>query len=659
MKPLTLFEMWYGRDEPPPEVIELKAGQLHAEFQEGDLRYIRYADQELIRRIYVGIRDVNWNTIPAEITNLAIDSADDRFQIHFDALHHDGPLTFRWHASIVGKPEGIIEYALDGVAESDFRYCRIGFCVLHPVEGIAGSPYRALTLDGTVSGVLSELIEPQRIENGLEIEMFPSFTSLTVDMPSGISITTAFEGDLFEMEDQRNWTDGSFKTYCTPISLGYPHNAAAGQAFHQKVTVKAALPKDTKRAKQYEDQQTIGLFLGDTTDLPLPRIGFGMASHGQEMGERETELLSRLRPDHLTAELHFQDASWLADLERAIATAKQIGAALELAVFLADDSEGALQTLKSRICGVRVARVIVFHETEAAVGTTSPRWMQLVREHLSDVLPGTQFLGGTNGNFAELNRQPPEITVMDGVSYTINPQVHAWDERSLVEAIEGQRDTVVTARSYCDGLSICVSPITLKPPFNQAASEEEAPQDPNELPAAVDQRQISLFAAAWTVGSIGSLALAGPHAITYYQTTGWRGLMETAEGSLLPLKFRSFPGMIYPVYWVFAFLADAKGATVLRLNSARPLLVAGLAFRKNRRLGLLVANLQPRTQAVCLGPLPDGKASLRRLNQDSMAIATSDPDAFLALAGPLDIYEGEAVHVLEPYETAFLEILLS
>lgn len=29
-------------------------------------------------------------------------------------------------------------------------------------------------------------------------------------------VISEFEGDVFEMEDQRNWTDASYKTYCTP-----------------------------------------------------------------------------------------------------------------------------------------------------------------------------------------------------------------------------------------------------------------------------------------------------------------------------------------------------------------------------------------------------------------------------------------------------------
>jgi hypothetical protein len=658
VKPLATFEKWYGRDQSPPEIIKLRAGQLDLEFQEGDLRYIRYGGQELIRRIYAAIRDVNWNTIPAQVNNLSIDSAEDHFQIQFDARHEAGSLAFHWHAFMEGTSDGTIEYSMDGEAETDFRYCRIGFCVLHPVAGIAGSPYHAMTPGGHVSGVLPELIEPQLMENGFETAMFPSCSSLTIETPAGLSVVTEFEGDLFETEDQRNWTDGSFKTYCTPISLGYPHEARAGQSFYQRVKVQARWSGQAEVREESGDSKVISLTLGKATGQPLPRIGIGMASHGQDLEAREIELLSRLRPDHLKVEAHLGDAPWMADLERAIAAAGRMGTALELAVFLADDPEEALEALKSRITGVPVARVIVLHEVEASLGTTSARWMELVRKHLAVDLPGTEFVGGTNGSFAELNRQRPDISAMDGVSYTISPQVHAWDERSLIEAIEGQRDTVRTARSYCGTLPICVSSVTLKPPFNQAATEEEAPQDPDELPAAVDQRQLSLFAAAWTVGSIRALASGGADSITYYETTGWRGLMETAYGSPLPDKFRSFPGMLYPVYWVFAFLADAREATFLESSSGRPLLLEGLAFEQDARVGLLLANLQPCSQEVCLSSLPGGNALLQRLNEDTMLLAASDPNAFLRLSESLEIHAGEAAHVLKAYETAYLEMRL-
>ena len=41
-------------------------------------------------------------------------------------------------------------------------------------------------------------------------------------------VTCRMEGDTFEMEDQRNWTDASYKTYVRPLALPWPYTLAAG-----------------------------------------------------------------------------------------------------------------------------------------------------------------------------------------------------------------------------------------------------------------------------------------------------------------------------------------------------------------------------------------------------------------------------------------------
>ena len=45
-----------------------------------------------------------------------------------------------------------------------------------------------------------------------------------------------FEGDDFELEDQRNWTDDSFKAYSLMAGEAYPRMARAGQSFRQRIT---------------------------------------------------------------------------------------------------------------------------------------------------------------------------------------------------------------------------------------------------------------------------------------------------------------------------------------------------------------------------------------------------------------------------------------
>ena len=92
MEALSSYEILYGRNTPPPERIRLKAGRLDLDFQEGDLRYIRFGEIELIRRVYVAVRDVNWNTIPGIITNLRVEADENGFSIAFDSHHAGGNL---------------------------------------------------------------------------------------------------------------------------------------------------------------------------------------------------------------------------------------------------------------------------------------------------------------------------------------------------------------------------------------------------------------------------------------------------------------------------------------------------------------------------------------------------------------------------------------
>jgi hypothetical protein len=157
-------------------------------------------------------------------------------------------------------------------------------------------------------------------------------------------------------------------------------------------------------------------------------------------------------------------------------------------------------------------------------------WVKLARERLQSYDATVPIGAGTNAYFTELNRQRPPVRVLDFVSYSVNPQVHAFDNASLVETLETLPATVQSARQFCDDLPICISPITLKPRFNAVATGPEPEPAPGELPKPVDARQMSLFGAAWTLGAIARLAQSEAARLTFYETTGWRGVMETGDG---------------------------------------------------------------------------------------------------------------------------------
>src|SRR5688572_8499693 len=102
----------------PPRIVS--AGELSAEFEAGNLRYIRYAGVEMIRAVSFIVRDRNWATYTPSLTNLLIKEDHDGFTISYDAETKDHEQAFRYSAKILASPAGTIEFSAEGVAVTDF-----------------------------------------------------------------------------------------------------------------------------------------------------------------------------------------------------------------------------------------------------------------------------------------------------------------------------------------------------------------------------------------------------------------------------------------------------------------------------------------------------------------------------------------------------------
>src|SRR5438093_13429513 len=117
------------------------------------------------------------------------------------------------------------------------------------------------------------------------------------------------------------------------------------------------------------------------------------------------------------------------------------------------------------------------------------------------------FGAGTRDFFPEVTRVRLQPGATSFVCYSNNPQVHAFDHTTLVENLAGQVYNVESAKHFTPR-PVVVSPITLKVRANHNAMNEK-PGALTELPSDVDPRQLSLFGAGWTLGSLAKLATTG------------------------------------------------------------------------------------------------------------------------------------------------------
>jgi hypothetical protein len=637
----------HGSTEAPPELRILRAGPTTVLLDGVDLRYLRIGRTELVRRIYAAVRDRNWNTVPGTISGLEIDARDDSFDIRFQVRHTSHDVDFSWDGAISGDADGQVAVAFDGRAERDMEYNRIGLCVHHPWRETAGRPYRARTPDGEIDGEFPSLIGPQRVVDGVIYALFPAYDRLDVRLEGGGSLLFEFEGDLWETEDHRNWTDANFKTYSTPLSLGFPHALAAGQSLGQRLTV---TPSGVEAEPASGD--SVRLSIGAPTGTRVPAIGLGLDSDGHVPSQHETELVAALAPAHLRVDARLDGDSWRDALARAEEIAGRLGAHLEVSLQLRPEHAELLPAVAEALAGGppvdRVLVTLAGGKTSTPEETTPPDLVDLARAALGPALMGAAFVGGTEIYFTEINRTRPQPATWDGVCFSITPQIHAFTDIDVIENLDAQGENVRSAHALADGKPIHVSPVTIRRRVNFHAAAPDPEPGPGELPDAVDVRQPSLYGAAWTVGSVKYLSEAGASSVTYYEATGWRGVVERDEGASLPERFHSEAGHAFPLYHPLADAAGWRGADVLECESDDRLVTIGFAVRLDGGAAVLVANVTPRPQDVVVGPL-EGTVSLRRLNETTATAAGSEPERFRAAAEREQV-SGDLVLRLEPYE---------
>ncbi len=588
----------------------------------GFLRYVRSGDCELLRAICGVVRDRNWNTVEPQVTIRELDTREDYFRVSFSVQCSVREIRFRWEGMIEASGPSLV-FRFEGEAKSTFEKNRIGLCILHPIRECAGRPCRAEQVDGSwVEGEFPLHIAPH--------QPFQNFRRLVWQPEAEITAELTLNGETFEMEDQRNWTDASFKTYGTPLELPFPVTIREGGCVVQSAELRVRSSRDSRLTGS---RALILRFTAESPSRSMPALGLCVASHGRALTPNEIQRLAKLRLDHLRVDLHLSSSDWEREYLRADTEAKAIDAYLHAALFLTNDAESQLRKFSHLADPARVKVCFVFHVSEKS---TSEQWLMLAK-HL---MPGFKLVAGTNAYFAELNRQRPpgEFPAV----YSINPQVHAFDDLSLFETLEAQASTVDSALRFASN-SLFISPITLRPRFNPNATDISA-ERPGELPAAVDSRQRLMQAALWTLGTIGSLGSCPRVAsLTFFETTGWRGLIETQAGSPLPDQFPSKPGEVFPVYSVFSTLAGA--GTIFRALEPVPNGLAAFGFKEESNKGFqcAIGNLHRTPRALKLH-VPGREIAGSRLSD------RNDSEKFSA-----NLDSGQITLELDGYSIVFLQ----
>jgi hypothetical protein len=605
----------HGLNKPVP----LKAGPVSMIFVGGDLRYLKLGDHEVVRRIYAAVRDHNWNTVAGEMSELVCETSEEGFQISYVSTHRQGDVHFVWRALIAGDERGAIRFEFDGEAKTTFLRNRIGLCLLHPIDECAGRPCRVLHPDGR----LEEACFPGPVAREQPVTGLSNLACITYEIRPGLDAEIRFEGDVFETEDQRNWIDASFKTYCTPLKEPFPVEIPAGTRIRQSVTLRLVGDVPAAFASGKTRSEAVAVRIVPEVSERMPDIGLGVASHGGSLSPRETERLVRLGLTHLRVDLRLAGEDWAARLRSAARDAFELGVALELAIHLQEQGEEGFAAIAKELSRMKVdlTRALIFRDGSKSTPADD---LDAARAYLEEF--GMAIGAGTDADLYQLNLQPPPADA-DFLCWSMNPQVHASDILSISETPAAAAWQIASMHQYYENVPLVVSPITLKPRFNPVATGVTPAQASDELPPQVDPRQMSLFAACWTLAMYKACAESRVDSLTFFETTGWRGVMESERGSSLPEKFPSAPCEVFPLYHVFADIAGFAGGRVIKTVCDDPLSIASLLLARDDRSLLLLANLGAVPRIVDVSAFPEFR-DMRRMTPANMELAKLSPDRF-------------------------------
>jgi hypothetical protein len=623
---LTIAQRRVGTDETSPESITLRAGALTADLVAGGLRTIRYQGREVLRAIAYVVRDKDWGTFHPAISDFACHQDGDQFTVTFRARCINSELgqELEYETRITGNANGLISFEVTAEPRTPFLTARCGFAVLHPLEGVVGQPAIIEHVDGSrEEATFPDLIAPS--------QPFKEIRAIEHPVAPGVSARCLMTGDVFEMEDQRNWSDASYKTYVRPLALPWPYVMESGvrnrQAVELLITDISSGAQTTVDAKP---DAPIQLEIGEP-DGTFPRIG--VAIHPGEIATvlAHPEVLKGLQPQLLL--LHFDPTAGhgrehLAGFREIAQIAEASQCALELVVPAQRNVKDELREMgamaseaKLKLSAVLVSPAVDRQST--LPGSPWPPCPPLAEIYVAarEAFPGVAIGGGMLTYFTELNRKRPPVELLDFVSHCTCPIVHAADDLSVMQTLEAMPSITRSARAIMGkDKAYWIGPSTIGMRENPYGSRVmNNPENRRITMTDHDPRQTSLFAAAWMIGYAAATGEGHLEVLTVGALTGPLGLTSTnAVGEIT----------YYPAFYAAQSLAGMGGNPRYRCRSSRPDAIAVVAgTERDGNLVVSIANLTGQNQVVVLA----GEVVLSRIDvldeenfAQPRAVATND-----------------------------------
>jgi hypothetical protein len=451
------------------------------------------------------------------------------------------------------------------------------------------------------------------------VQPFKDIRSLTHEVYPGVRVTCRMEGDAYEMEDQRNWMDASYKTYIRPLALPWPYTLDKGARLDLKVTltVSGSLPAGV----QAMEPPPVTVEVGERVVASMPKLALVVPLHLAPVALDHADLLRSVNFPAFVASLldGVANSSLDTTVRQLEAFGALMGGAGDLlleAVLPCRDADGH-PTDDSRVLerdidllatavkrsGVRFLRIAVSPAADLKSTPPGSVWpktpsFEEIASLARKAFPGVAIGGGFYGSFTELNRKRPPAGLFDFLGHAIFPTVHAGDDVSVTEGLEALPSIIRSTQSIIGTTPYVLYPTAISMrhnPYGQAPLEN--PQQTRMAMARVDPRDRGLLGTAWYAGMAAVAARHGLDTLCLGAAVGPSGIVATRQPHPQPWV-EERRAAVLPSWHVLTALAGLAGSDVMDVTSSMPREVQALAVRGRWGTTLWVINLTGESRQV-------------------------------------------------------------
>ena len=519
------------------------------------LRNIKYNNIEILKLISFLVRDKNWNNYSPEIIKTSSYNKDQQLHFEFDLKYGDvEQLEVKLLLSIGSNSVKLIA---NGKFLTDFWTNRIGFNLLLPLDGVVNQQVIVSKSDQTTETLKYPLIiqpdQPMVKFNNLSYEMFDS-----------IALNIRFDGIHFEMEDQRNWGDASYKIYSGSLLDPFPYKENKNSAFHQEIEI--TVREKNNSLETISNQNIIPLNIQE--EYAMPKIGIKV--------DNETNGIDIVNVDFV---YH------LVDFERNTESKPNFNNLPIYLVALIDHTKKVkdiVKDIKDYILSnkISVDKILICPKIYLNSFQPAGEWPSVPKlgdyyKEAKIQLPDVHIFSGMVTNFTELNRKKPDGK-FDGINFSFTPIVHDASDYGVLDTPNSLKYILHSVNNFSKDTPIHIGPMTLGMHFNPYGEKLAANIDQVRLEMTdFDPRHDSLIGLNWTIAVFAETLSKNTKFITIASLKGVHGIL-TESNQKRPLFY---------LYEVLLYFKNAKIYKIEKMNS-----ISGVKLVKEKKMYYLLTN---------------------------------------------------------------------